>query len=196
MCFTNCETVELFVNGKSFGVKGYAFPRLGMETRYGYYPPEAMLPRTTGDLHLSWDVPYEPGTLRAVGMRNGQVAATTEIWTTGAAAAVKASPDRSQIVADRRDVAHIVVEIVDDSGRTMPTADNDVTFALEGPAKLIGVDNGNPVSHENYKGTSRQAFNGRCLAIVQSTRDAGQVRVTANSPSLKPGSCAVEVVKT
>jgi beta-galactosidase len=194
-CFTNCETVELFVNGKSFGVKGYAFPRLGMEKRYGYYPPEAMAPRTTADLHLSWDVPYEPGTIRAVGMKNGRVAASTEIWTTGAPAAVKASPDRSQIVADRRDVAHIVVEIVDDSGRTVPTADNDVTFAVEGPAKLIGVDNGNPVSHENYKGISRHAFNGRCLAIVQSTRDAGQFRVTANSPSLQPGSCTVEVVK-
>ncbi len=191
MCFTNCQTVELFLNGKSFGVKGYAFPRLGMEKRYGNYPPAAMVPRTTADLHLSWDVPYEPGALKAVGMKNGQVVSTVEVFTTGGPVLVKLSPDRAQIVADRRDVAHVVTELVDDAGRTVPNADNEIAFTIDGPAKLIGLDNGNPMSHESYKGKSRNAFNGLCLAILQSGSDVGEVHVTATSSGLNSGSCSI-----
>lgn len=194
MCFTNCQTVELFLNGKSFGTKGYAFPRLGMEKEYGTYPPAGMVPRTTADLHLEWDVPYEPGTLKAVGMRDGQIVSTVEVSTTGMPAAVKLSCDREQMSADRRSVAHVVVELVDDSGRTVPTADDEITFTVDGPVRLIGLDNGNPTSHESYKGTSRKAFNGLCLAIVQSGTQAGNVRIQASAPQLRPGSCEVRVV--
>lgn len=195
MCFTNCQTVELFLNGRSFGAKGYAFPRLGMEKSYGTYPAAAMAPRTTADLHLSWDVPYEPGMLKAVGMKDGQVVSTLELSTTGAPAAVKLSCDREQISADRRTVAHLVAEVVDDSGRTVPTADNELTFTIDGPAKLIGLDNGNPTSHESYKGASRKAFNGLCLAILQSGIHTGNVHIQASSPQLKSGSCSLQVVQ-
>jgi beta-galactosidase len=184
-CYTNCDTVELFLNGKSVGVKGYAFPRLGMEGRYGNYPARARVLRTTADLHLVWDVPYEPGVLNAVGTKNGEVVSTVEISTTGAPAAIDLSADRDVILADRRDVAHIIVKITDDRGRIVPIADNELTFDVEGEGKLIGVDNGNPRSHESYKSNRRKAFNGLCLAIVQSTATPGRVRVTATSPSLK-----------
>lgn len=194
MCFTNCEMVELFLNGKSFGKKGYAFPRLGMEKRYGNYPAAAIMPRTTADLHLSWDVPYEPGTLRAVGMKDGRIVSTLEISTTGAQAAVRISTDRERINADRRSVAHIMAELVDDLGRSVPTADDEITFTVEGPAKLIGLDNGNPTSHESYQGASRKAFNGMCLAIIQSGIHAGDIHIQALSPQLKSGSCNVHVV--
>src|SRR5512136_1262671 len=107
-CYTNCDTVELFLNGKSVGTKGYAFPRLGMEGRYGNYLARSRVLRTTADLHLSWDVPYEPGTLKAVGVRDGQVALTVEVSTTGEPAAVDLSADRNTIAADRRDVAHAI----------------------------------------------------------------------------------------
>jgi beta-galactosidase len=196
LCFTNCDTVELFLNGKSFGVKGYAFPRLGMEKSYGNYPSSAMLPRSTADLHLSWDVPYESGALKAVGMKNGQLASTVEVFTAGDPAAVAISVDRDRIVADRRDVSHFTTEIVDDAGRTVPTADDEITFGVEGPGRLIGLDNGDPKSHESYKAKSRKAFNGRCLAIVQSAADPGEVRITASSQRLKSGSCSIRVVKT
>ncbi len=66
-CYTNCDTVELFINGRSAGVKGYAFPRLGMEGTYGNYPARARTVRSSADLHVSWDIPYEPGVLKAVG---------------------------------------------------------------------------------------------------------------------------------
>ncbi|HEY1806188.1 MAG TPA: glycoside hydrolase family 2 TIM barrel-domain containing protein [Terracidiphilus sp.] len=190
-CYTNCDTVELFLNGKSYGVKGYEFPRLGMEGTYGNYPARARALRTTADLHLSWDVPYQPGMLKAVGVKDGAVAVTVEVATAGAPAAIALSADRMSIAADRRDVAHIVVEIHDDKGQIAPTAMNQVTFTVEGEGKLIGVDNGDPSSHEDFKSDRRRAFNGMCMAIVQSTASAGTIGITAISPGLRPASIVI-----
>ena len=190
-CYTNCGTVELFLNGRSFGVKGFAFPRLGMESRYGNYPDRAKVMRTTADLHLAWDVPYEAGTLKAVGIKDGRIVSTVEVSTTGEPAEIGLSADEQVIAADRRDVAHLTVQILDDRGRVVPLADNEVTFEIEGEGTLIGVDNGNPYSHEDYRSNRRKAFNGLCLAIVQSTGKPGQVRVTATSASLKAATVTV-----
>ena len=189
-CYTNCDTVELFLNGRSVGVKGYTFPRQGMELKYGNFPARARVLRTTADLHLSWDVPYEPGTLKAVGTKDGKVIATAEVTTTGEAAAIGLSVDRDIIVADRRDVADIMVQILDASGRVVPDAGNEVSFEIQGEGKIIGVDNGDPQSHEDFKGNRRRAFNGLCLAIVQSTTKPGQIRIAASSPGLKSSSIA------
>jgi beta-galactosidase len=185
-CYTNCDTVELFVNGKSYGVKGYEFPREGMEGEYGHYPARALEVRTTGDLHLSWDVPYAPGTVRAVGKREGRMEVVTEIVTTGDAYSVHLSADRERIAADRRDVAHVRVEVRDAQGRVVPDADQEIQFTVEGAGRLIGVDNGDPFSHESYKARRRRAFHGLCLAVVQSTARAGRIRVTAAAAGLRP----------
>jgi beta-galactosidase len=190
-CYTNCDTVELFLNGKSVGAKGYAFPRYGMEDRYGNTGARARVPRTTNDLHLEWDVPYEPGTLKAVGTKDGKVVGTVEVSTTGEPSAVRLTVDRAEIAADRRDVAHVAVEVLDSQGRVVPTADNEIAFVVEGEGKLIGLDNGDPQSHEDYKAARRKAFNGMCLAIVQSTGKSGRIRVTANSPGLQPANLAI-----
>ena len=184
-CYTNCDTVELFVNGRSYGVKGYEYPRFGMQGRYGNYPDRARAMRTTADLHLTWDVPYEPGALKAVGMKEGRIATASEVHTTGEPAALSLSADREFIAANQRDVAHVTVQVLDDEGRIVPVAESEVTFDLEGEGLLLGVDNGNPASHEGYKSNRRRAFNGLCLAIVRSTSKPGQIRVTASSPSLK-----------
>jgi beta-galactosidase len=191
-CYTNCDTVELFVNGKSFGVKGYEFPRLGMEGAYGNYPPRARALRTTADLHLSWDVPYEAGVLKAVGLKDGRVAATVEVATAGPPAAIALSADRLMIAADRRDVAHITVEIHDARGNLAPLAMNEVAFTVEGEGRLIGVDNGDPFSREDYKSDRRRAFNGMCLAIVQSTAAGGRIKIAAASPGLAPAAVTIE----
>lgn len=183
-CYTNCDTVELFVNGRSFGVKGYEFPRLGMELRWGNLPDRTRVLRTTADLHLSWDVPYELGTLKAIGTKNGKVVSTVEVSTAGQPVAIALSPDRQVIAADRRDVVHFTVRIVDDKGAIVPTANNEVTFELEGEGNLIGVDNGDPGSHEDYGANLRHAFNGLALAIAQSTARPGQMRLRVSSPSL------------
>ncbi len=106
-CYTNCDAVELFLNGKSVGVKGYDVSPLRHAGPLRTILPAAGRrgPHAPSDLHLSWDVPYEPGTLRAVGMKGGKVAAEVEISTTGDPAAISLTADRDAIRADRRDVA-------------------------------------------------------------------------------------------
>jgi beta-galactosidase len=162
-----------------------------MEGRYGNFPARARVLRTTADLHLAWTVPYEPGTLKAVGTKDGKVVATCEVSTAGEPAAIGLTVDREVIAADRRDVTHVTVQILDQKGRLVPAADNEVIFAVEGEGRIIGVDNGNPQSHEDFKGSRRKAFNGLCLAIVQSTGKPGQIRVVATSPGLKAGSATI-----
>ena len=193
-CYTNCDTVELFVNEKSFGVKGYEFPRMGMEGTWGNLPTRARALRTTADLHLTWDVPFEPGTLKAVGVKDGEVGTTLEIATTGPPAAIALSADRSSISADRRDVTHVTVKIQDEQGRVVPVAMNEIVFAVEGEGRLIGVDNGDPSSHEEFKANHRRAFNGLCMAIVQSTASAGSIRITAISPGLTSASLTINTI--
>ena len=193
-CYTNCDQVELFLNGKSAGLKGFAFPRYGMEGRYGNMGARARVPRTTNDLHLEWDVPYEPGALKAVGTKDGKVVSTVEVTTTGEPSAIRLSVDRAHIAADRRDVAHITVEIVDAQGRVVPGAAHEVAFAVQGEGKLIGLDNGDPMSHEDYKSTRRKALNGSCLAIIQSTANSGRIQVAATSPGLQAANLTIVMV--
>jgi beta-galactosidase len=191
LCYTNCDTVELFLNGKSVGVQGYWFPRSGMQERWPNFPARNLAPRTTSDLHLTWTVPYQPGTLKAVGVKGGEVVVTQEVNTTGEPAAVELSVDRQVIAADRRDVAHFIVRLLDPQDRLVPIADNEVAFEIQGEGRIIGVDNGNPFDHQNFKSNRRQAFNGLCLVIVQSTGNQGLIQLTATSPGLKPSSVTI-----
>ena len=191
-CYTNCDTVELFLNGKSMGVKGYAFPRPGMIKQYGDYPPRAKALQTTADLHLSWDVPYAPGTLTATGVKDGKVILTAEVHTTGAPAKLTLRADRQRIRTSPSDVSHITVEVVDDAGRVVPTANNEISFAIQGEGRILGVDNGRPDSHESYKGSKREAFSGMALVILQSNGRAGTMTLTASSPSLAEAQIQVE----
>jgi len=188
LCYTNCDCVELFLNGQSLGVQGYWFPRGGRFEN----PARYAAPCTTTDLHLKWTVPWQPGTLKAVGFKNGKVVVTEEITTTGKPAAIGLSVDKTSLTADSRDVAHVTVTVLDKEGRVVPAADNEITFEIQGAGKLIGLDNGNPSSHEDFKGTKRKAFNGLCLAIVQSTGKPGKIQLTATSPRLKAGSVTIK----
>lgn len=185
MCYTNCDTVELFLNAQSLGTKGYAFPRPGMMNKYGEYPSRAKALQTTADLHLAWDVPYAPGLLKAIGTRDGQIVSTVEVRTSGEAAAIRLTADRSRIQADQRDVAHVKVEIVDADGLLVPVADDNIEFSLSGRGKIIGVDNGRPDSHESYQANTRRAFNGLALVLVQSSGAPAHLVLRAAAPSLK-----------
>ena len=187
VCYTSCDTVELFLNGRSFGVKSLEFPRQGAAGGWNTYARPQQPTGSTADLHLSWDVPYEPGTLRAVGYKYGRQVCEEEIHTAGEPAAVVVTPDRTSLNADARDVAHLAVKIVDAAGNIVPGATNLVTFDLQGPASLIGVDNGNPTSHESYKSSERLAYHGQCLGIIQSTRATGPIRISVSANGLSPG---------
>jgi beta-galactosidase len=191
ICFTNCDTVELFLNGTSLGEQGYMFPEAGMEQQWPHFPARARVLQTTGDLHLAWYVPYQPGTLKAVGTRDGQVVLTVEQVTTGNPAAVRLTADRARINTSWDDLCHVTVEIVDQQGRVVPTAADEVVFEISGAGRILGLDNGQAESHESYQGNRRRAFAGRALALVQSTGRAGEMKLTATAPSLKGASMTV-----
>ena len=168
--FSNCEAVELILNGRSLG-------------------RQQMIPNG----HLAWKVPYAPGELVAKGYRAGQVAAVDGAVTTGSAARIRLDPHRTTLLADGSDVSIVRVSILDGTGRVIPTADNEVCFSVEGPGKIIGVGNGDPASHESDKDMRRRAFNGYCLAIVQAGRDPGRVTVRATSPGLLLAAAEIDV---
>jgi beta-galactosidase len=126
--YSNCEQVELFLNGQSLGRK-----------------------TMTRNSHLEWKVKYSPGLLLARGYDNGREILTDKVETTGAPAAIQLTPYRSTIRADGEDVAVITVQVNDAQQRAVPDANNEITFAISGPGKIIGVGNGDPSSHEPDK---------------------------------------------
>ena len=184
ICYTNCDTVELIVNGKSYGIKAYEFPRQGMSERYGHFDLPHV-PTTTNDLHLSWDIPYEPGTIKAIGRdRYGKVVLEEEIKTTGEAAAINLETDKTGFNG-RRDVVHCEIKIVDKDGAVVPVAQNEVTVSIEGAARLMGLDNSHPGDLTQMQSPVRKVFAGMALAIIKSTKDTGTATVTVSSPGLK-----------
>ena len=194
LCYTNCDAVELFVNGKSFGEKRLEFPRQGTSGGWNSYAKPRVNP-TTADLHLQWDVPYQPGVLKAVGKKDGKIVATEEIHTAGKAAAIKLITDNDKIYSGERTVANVEVQVVDENGFVVPTADNLIHFNIEGEGKIIGIDNGNPVDHDSYKNDNRHSFNGLCLVVIQAGSKKGKVKLTAQSDGLKNASIEIEVEK-
>jgi beta-galactosidase len=181
--YSNCDTVELFLNGKSYGAKSSVFPQQGHSKSWNTYSRPYIAP-TTSDLHLSWDVPYEPGTLKAVGRKNGKTI-IEEIRTTSKPAAIRLSADRNNIKADAYDIANVKVEIVDENGFVVPTASNIIEFKIEGEGAIIGTDNGNPQDKTQMKSNQRNAYNGLALAVIQSTEKSGNIRLIASSAGLK-----------
>ena len=193
VCYTNCDAVELYLNDKFIAEKRMEFPRQGTSGGWNRYEKPHVFP-TTADLHLSWDVPYEPGIIKAIGKKEGKVVCTQEMITTCAPHQIRLSADRSQINADAMDVVHIQIEILDKDGYIVPVADNLVQFSIEGNGKIIGVDNGNPRDHDSYKLPQRKAFNGFALAIVRSVLKPGTIKITATSDGLKSDSVVIESV--
>jgi len=166
VCYTNCERVELFLDGESLGSQ------------------------TMGEaLCLRWDVVYRPGTLRAVGYRGGREAASCAHETASAPAALRLECDAPALAVGRGGVAHVTVAVVDERGRFVPHADNDVVFKVEGPARVIGLENGDPLDTTNYKLNHRRVFNGMALAIIQADADRGAITVSAHSKGLGSASC-------
>ncbi|HEY5234452.1 MAG TPA: beta-galactosidase GalA [Verrucomicrobiae bacterium] len=176
VAYSNCKQVELFLNGVSLGRQVMAV-----------------------NSDLAWQVKYAPGTLSAKGFDDaGKVIAETKVETTGDATQIQLTPDRKMINADGEDVAVFTVSALDAQGRTVPVAQNKIAFAIEGAGKIIGVGNGDPSCHEpdTFAGQaapqwSRSLFNGLAQIIVQSTRDAGEIKLTATADGLTPAT-AVE----
>lgn len=187
ICYTNCDTVELFVNGRSLGTKAYEFPMQGMSEAYGHYDLPHV-PVTTNDLHLSWDVPYEPGTVKAIGRdRYGKVLVEQQIKTVGEPAALALEADKT-VCQGNRDIVHCVIKVVDSNGDVCPLADHEVTVRVDGDARLIGLDNSNPADLSPMKSPVRKVSAGLALALIQTTDDAGEFTLSVTSPGLMEAS--------
>lgn len=100
-------------------------------------------------------------------------------------AELKVNLDKESLTAGAQDVVNVEIKIVDADGNFVPTADNLIRFAIEGEGKIIGVDNGNPRDHNSYKINQRNAFNGLCLAVVQSTDKTGKIKLIIKSDGLR-----------
>jgi beta-galactosidase len=193
LAYTNCNSVELFLNGRSLGEKRLEFPAQGTSGGWNSYA-QPVVNATTSDLHLSWDVPYEPGVLRAVGKRrDGTVACRAEVRTAGPPAAVRLSVDRDTITTGAGDVVQVNFEVVDPAGTVVPTADNLVSFTATG-GNILVVDNANLQDLDPYHSDRRHAFNGRGLAIL-TAKGPGVLRVRATADGLTPASTKVQVVR-
>jgi beta-galactosidase len=167
--YNNADEAELFLNGKSLGVKK----------------------KKGEDLHVFWRIPFQPGELKAVSRKDGKEVLTKTINTAGAPAKIVLEADRSEIDANGKDLSFITVKVVDKEGRVVPDAENLVSFTLAGEAEIAGVDNGSQTSHESFKADKRKAFHGLCQVIIRSKEKAGSLKLTAMSEGLETVSATI-----
>lgn len=162
--YSQADEVELYLNGQSLGKKS-----------------------KVGDaLKVTWRVKFQPGDLKAISRKNGQVVLEQSIHTAGQAAKLVMNADREVIDADGKDLSFITVRITDAEGNLIPDAANLITYTLSGDALLVGLDNGQPTSHESFKGSKHKAFNGLALAIIKAGWSKSSVRLTATAAGLAP----------
>jgi len=180
-CYTNCESVELFVNGKSYGRKGVEFPRFGLTRGWGQGNGRNYRGTTT-ELHLEWDVEYQPGEVKVVGVKNGKQV-TEVVRTFGDPARIRLSVDRPEFTTDPDDVAHVTVEILDKDGNLCKNATDHVKLTVSG-ARVIGMESGNMRDLSPTKSSERDTWCGMALAILAADQ-AGTVTVKAEAPGLQ-----------
>ncbi|HUV89966.1 MAG TPA: glycoside hydrolase family 2 TIM barrel-domain containing protein [Anaerolineae bacterium] len=161
--YAACEQVELFLNGRSLGVQ----------------------PATRQERFLAtFQVPYEPGILKAVGYTGGRSVVECEVRTVGAPVGIRLTPDRSTIQAEPGDLSFVTVEIVDGEGLVHPHAGHTVFFTVKGEGSIAAVGSGDPLSVEGYRGNQRKAYRGRCLVVVKSRGTPGEIHLRAQADGL------------
>ncbi|WP_111707619.1 sugar-binding domain-containing protein [Lutibacter citreus] len=161
--FTNGDAVELFQDGKSLGKQKNDVNEVEYQT---------------------WEVVYKSGELKALSYKNGKVIAEKIVKTAGEATSIKVETRRVEMKANGQDLIYVECTILDKDGNEVPTANNLIEFYIGGPAKIVGVGNGDNMGLEPFKANKRTAFNGKCLAIIQSTKEAGSITCTISSEKL------------
>ena len=171
VCYTNAASAGLFLNGKQVGERQDYNLQTGI---------------------IGWNVPYEPGVLKAVGYNAaGQAESSYEIRTCGRPYALRVQADRTAL--SRGGVAHLVVEVVDDDGIVVPFGDNRITCRIEGPARLLGLEGSDNTDMGDYTDNVQRACQGRLLAYVRGEAEAGNVVVRFTSPQLQPAEISLQV---
>jgi beta-galactosidase len=162
--YTSGDSAELFLNGKSLGLK-----------KKGPY-----------EYRLRWnDVVYQPGELKVVAYKNGKAWATDVMKTTGPAAKLKLQADRNTITADGQDLSFVTVTVADQDGLLVPRSHNQIHFDINGPGEIVATDNGDATSFESFQSHERKAYNGLCLVIVRAKAgESGKIMLRASSEGL------------
>ena len=171
--YSSCTEVELFLNGRSLGKK-----QTNRDTKF----------------MAAWQIPYQPGILKAVGYANSKAIASSQLQTAKQVSKIKLSADRSTIKANGQDLSYITVELTDANGTRNPKAENLLKFRIEGGI-IVGVGNANPVSLESYQLPQRKAWQGRCLVIVKSYDKAGKIILTASATGLQSSKTVITTTK-
>ncbi|HVE55991.1 MAG TPA: glycoside hydrolase family 2 TIM barrel-domain containing protein [Pyrinomonadaceae bacterium] len=171
--YSNCEEVELFLNGRSLGKKS----------------------KPADDSPRNWKVNFEAGTIKAVGLNGGKIAANYELRTAGKPARILLSVDKSAISNNWDDVAFVTLTVTDENGTLIPNADNLITFKTEGAGIIAAVDSADNNSHESYQAATRRAYNGICFAMLKANSGKGKITLTAAAPNLQSSSITVNVAK-
>jgi beta-galactosidase len=169
--YSNCEEVELFLNGKSLGAKA----------------------KPADDSPRAWEVTFEKGILKAIGKNKGSEVVTEELVTAGDPVKIILTADRAAISAGWDDLAVVSARVVDANGVICPNADKLISFGISGEGVIAAVDNGDVNSHEAYQATERHLFNGKCIAIIKAKSVKGKIIVTAGAPGLDAVSAEIQV---
>lgn len=205
--YTDAAKVKLYFTPKGSTEKRLigekSFTKKTTAAGYTYQVYEGADKNSTAhkNMYLTWNVPWAEGTISAEAydennklIPEGSTEGNASVTTTGEAAKLKADADRKTITADGKDLSYIEVDVTDTNGHIVPDAANRVTFDVKGAGKLVGVDNGSSPDHDSYQADNRKAFSGKVLAIVQSTKEAGEITVTAKADGLQ--SSTVKIATT
>ena len=173
MTVTNCEEVELFLNGVSLG-------------------------RKQSDIYTQceWQVEFIAGCLSAAAYQNGNIAARSEVRTTGKPCKIELLPDHRSILDDGMDTVPVNVCVLDENGLIVPDAQTEISFSIEGDGIVLGTGNGNPNSHERDKGSKRRLFAGWCQVLIQSAANANQLILHAEAEGVAPGLLQFQIEHT
>ena len=159
--YTNCEEAELILNGKSLGKQKLA----SYET----------------DRVMKWLVPYAPGELKIMGYTDGQLVTSYTLNTPEKIAQIALSIDRDTLSANQYDVAHIEAQLLDKNGIPVTHTPTEVQFDIDGPVKLLGIDNGDAANVQGYQSDRCVSYNGKVLLLIQAKDAAGPVHITATA---------------
>lgn len=171
--YSNCDEVELFLNNKSLGAKQ----------------------RPADDSPRIWKVPFESGTLKAIGRNGAKQVATYEVRSAGAPARIMLVADRKRIAPHWDEVSYVTATVIDENGVMVPNASNLITFKVAGPGVIAAVDSGDNNSHEPFQATQRRAYQGRCFAMLKAKSGSGKITLTASARGLVRNSISIDAVR-
>jgi beta-galactosidase len=168
--YSNCEEVELFLNGKSLGIKRIDRDKI---------------------LHFEWAVPWTPGILKAVGRNAGKEICSNIMQTAGDPVNVVLTADRTEVAADGWDLSYVEARIVDANGTVCPNSDVLLKFNIEGAGTILGIGSGDATSMESFKGNSCHTYRGLCRVVIKSTKKGGAIQLTGTSEGLNAGKVGI-----